>query len=84
MYELVIDPDRIRVEGPLQCHIWQGATTNGYPVARVNGQVKQVRRFVYERLRRRQLSPDERVRMDCGERLCIRVDHMRAVLHRRT
>jgi hypothetical protein len=65
------------VEGPLHCHIWQGATTNGYPVMRVDGRVVQVRRWVYE-LDRRPLAEGEVVRMQCGERLCVLAAHMLA------
>jgi hypothetical protein len=62
--------------GPLGCKLWSGAVSDrGYPVARVNGRNRQVRRSLYER-QRRKLSPDERVEMQCGERLCLVVEHM--------
>jgi hypothetical protein len=68
----------IEIQGPLDCHIWQGATSpRGYPVRRVNGRVVQVRRLVYER-ERRPLLPGERVKMQCGERRCVWAAHMSA------
>jgi hypothetical protein len=64
------------VKAPLGCHIWQGATSpRGYPVRRMTGRVVQVRRLVYEQ-RRRPLQPGEKVRMGCGERLCVLDSHM--------
>ena len=69
---------RVKICGPLQCRIWTGATTNGYPVMRSDKKVRQVRRILYEK-QRRPLLPGERIVMGCGERLCIRVDHMEAV-----
>jgi hypothetical protein len=67
----------LKVKGPLGCHIWMGATNRGYPVMRLDGRVQQVRRVVYER-ERRQLLAGERVRMACGERLCVLAAHMLA------
>lgn len=73
---------RVEVKGPLQCHIWLGATTQrGYPVMKVAGKIRLVRRVVYER-EKRPLQPGEKVRMDCGERLCVRGGHMRAIRSR--
>lgn len=69
---------RYTVTGPLGCHIWQGATTErGYPVQRIDGKVRMVRRVVYER-EKRPLQPGERIEMGCGERLCVLADHMQA------
>lgn len=65
------------VSGPLGCHIWRGATTNGYPVMRVDGKVRQVRRVLYERARR-PLKPGEVIELECEERLCVLVAHMHA------
>lgn len=69
---------RFEVSGPLDCHLWLGATTpRGYPVMKVDGRTRLVRRVVYER-QRRLLQPGERVVMQCHERRCIRPDHMQA------
>lgn len=68
----------IEIRGPLQCHIWRGATTpRGYPVMKFKGKVKLARRVIYEQ-RKRPLQPGERVVMDCGERACVHPDHMNA------
>lgn len=62
--------------GPLGCRIWTGATgTKGYPVARVYGKIRQLRRIIYER-DRRPLRPGETVSTDCGERLCLEPSHL--------
>lgn len=63
--------------GPLGCRIWTGATKRGYPVVNVNGRLRQVRRLVYERDRRK-LASNETVKMQCGERLCVLAEHMHA------
>lgn len=73
---------RIEIRGPLGCHIWLGATTKrGYPVMKLAGKTQLARRVVYER-ERRPLQPRERVRMECGERLCVLHTHMHAVMPR--
>jgi ribosomal protein S28E/S33 len=68
----------VRVEGPLQCQIWLGATTQrGYPVMKVDGRVTLARRVIYKRCKG-PLQPGEIVVMACGERRCVRPDHMEA------
>lgn len=69
---------KIEIRGPLDCHLWQGATTpRGYPVMKVGGKTRLARRVVYERAKRL-LLPGEVVEMGCGERLCVNVAHMHA------
>lgn len=69
---------RVEIKGPLGCRIWLGATTRrGYPVAKVDGRTRLLRRVVYER-HRRVLQPGETVEMQCGERACIEPSHMLA------
>lgn len=64
--------------GPLGCRIWSGATSpRGYPVVRIDGKLRQVRRLVYENSRRK-LSASETVKMQCDERLCVLPEHMKA------
>ena len=68
----------VEISGPLDCHIWQGATTDrGYPVMKVAGKTRLARRVVYER-ERRPLQPGEIVVMECGERRCLWAAHMAA------
>lgn len=72
----------IEIAGPLDCHIWRGATTpRGYPVMKVAGKTRLARRVIYER-EKRLLQSGERVVMDCQERLCVDASHMRAVTPR--
>jgi hypothetical protein len=67
---------RIEISGPLECHIWQGATTpRGYPVMKIGGRTRLARRVIYER-EKRLLQLGEVVAMDCGERLCVLAAHM--------
>jgi hypothetical protein len=69
---------QIAIRGPLNCHIWLGATTlRGYPVAKRYGRLVQMRRAIYEE-RKRPLADNEIVVMDCGERRCINPSHMLA------
>ena len=66
----------IEITGPLNCHIWRGATTKqGYPVVKIEGKTRLLRRVVYAR-DKRPLQPGERVVMECGERLCVLSSHM--------
>lgn len=54
------------------CMIWQGATANGYPIAKVFGKFVQVRRYVYNALSG---SAPGQLKSICAQPLCLNPAH---------
>src|SRR5689334_23265319 len=64
-----------RVDKTESCWLWRGATSGGRPLQVINGRSKQSRRIAYKLLCG-PIPPRTQLRPKCGNRLCVRPEHM--------
>ena len=70
---------KVRVEG--ECFIWMGScNTNGYGQVRINGRLRRVHRYLWERAHG---PPPAGYELDhlCRRRPCINLSHLEVVTH---
>lgn len=73
--------DRWLLDIETDCHIWQGASRNGYGQVSIDGVVRAAHVVAYERVRG-PVAEDLEVDHLCRITLCVNPDHLEAITHR--
>jgi hypothetical protein len=71
--------DRLKTDG--DCHIWQGATTDGYGRIRVKDKMMLAHRLAFELHHDRPIRDGMLIIHSCHNRACCNPDHLREGTH---